>query len=265
MTLQDLRKINEGNTAEIFAYGEDKIIKLFRPEFPREVANWEYTVSQSIVPYIRTMPRVYELLEVEGRIGIVYERVHGNSMLQQMMRHPFSIPSFARTMARLQQEFAVPAPEELQTVQEKLKRDIERVKDLSESDKESVYQYLQRMPRGNHICHFDFHPGNIVMDQLNVYVIDWMTACQGDPNADAARTLMMLEYAGVGESSFLKRNLFYWVKKSLIRHYLKEYRRLTHASMDDINQWKYPVAAARMCEWLSPQEHLALRQFVLSK
>ncbi len=46
-------------------------------------------------------PAAGDTVEVEGRLGIVYERVDGPSMLEEVTRHPWMLPSVARQFADL--------------------------------------------------------------------------------------------------------------------------------------------------------------------
>jgi aminoglycoside phosphotransferase (APT) family kinase protein len=41
------------------------------------------------------------------------------------------------------------------------------------------------------LCHFDLHPGNVIVSAKGWVVIDWLTASSGPPAADFARTLVL--------------------------------------------------------------------------
>lgn len=45
---------------------------------------------------------------------------------------------------------------------------------LSDEEKSLILNYLETLPEGTHLCHGDFHPGNVLMDE-QLWVIDWMT------------------------------------------------------------------------------------------
>lgn len=40
------------------------------------------------------------------------------------------------------------------------------------------------MPDGDHLCHGDFHPRNVLGEALQPILIDWPNACCGDPASD---------------------------------------------------------------------------------
>ncbi len=63
--------------------------------------------------------------------------------------------------------------------------------------RQSVLTLLQTLPDTNQLCHNDFHPANILMDDQGPVIIDWMDAARADPLADVARTLILVQFAGL--------------------------------------------------------------------
>ncbi|MFD1910018.1 phosphotransferase family protein [Paenibacillus rhizoplanae] len=55
---------------------------------------------------------------------------------------------------------------------------------------------LAELPDGEKLCHGDFHPDNILMDD-KLWVIDWMTGVRGNPAADVARSVIMFSIGGL--------------------------------------------------------------------
>lgn len=151
------------------------------------------------------------------------------------------------------------------TVKEKLAWEINLAKELTPDEKESLIKYLDRLPEKNNLCHFDFHPGNIMVDESKYQVIDWMTACAGDPAADIARAWLLLKY-GEMINADKKTALLISIMKTIIRgQYLRNICRLSHITRADIDKWILPVAAARLSEWLTAQERANLLKFIRIK
>ena len=44
---------------------------------------------------------------------------------------------------------------------------------------------------GRGVCHYDFHPANVLVGPNGWVVIDWLTAAAGPSSADLARTLVL--------------------------------------------------------------------------
>ena len=74
--------IGVGRIAEVFAWGDDQVLKLFRAEFPQEWADYEAEMGRAVHAAGVTSPAVGEVIEIDGRKGIVFERVDGPTMLR---------------------------------------------------------------------------------------------------------------------------------------------------------------------------------------
>lgn len=253
-SIADTRMITQGNTAEIFYYGENQILKLFRPNMPREAVFAEYEKVGIIQSVLQSVPRAYEVVLYKNRYGIIYEKIVGSDMIKVMLSKPFMLKSYARKLAHFHTAFLSSSINVGISVKQKLNNEVDLVDDLSDVDKKIVKDYLYNLPDGNKLCHFDFHPGNVMMANDKPIIIDWMTACTGNPNADVARTCLLLQYGELPYANFFTRNLARILEKYIGKIYYKEYKKITGASSHDIDQWILPVAAARLMEWIPDSE-----------
>src|SRR5262249_47888212 len=72
------------------------------------------------------------------------------------------------------------------------------------------------------ILHLDFHPMNLIYDENGqLAVLDWTEADLGDPHADVATTLMLMETVQVGRETVLGRSLTGVGRGILRRRYLR--------------------------------------------
>ncbi|MDO5518794.1 MAG: hypothetical protein Q4F66_14655 [Clostridium sp.] len=83
-------KINEliakGHTAVIYSYGEDKILKVFNDFMPKRAVVYELRMNEIINSLLSNTPKVYDLIEYEGRPALIYERIEGEDLLQRMVK-----------------------------------------------------------------------------------------------------------------------------------------------------------------------------------
>jgi hypothetical protein len=93
-------------------------------------------------------------------------------------------------------------------------------------------------------------------------ILDWMTACKGDACADVARTCLMLKYGEAAHMPWILRWLISIFQHHIYKIYIREYLTISQRSMEDINRWELPVAAARLREWISENEKKVLLQLV---
>lgn len=88
------------------------------------------------------------------------------------------------------------------------------------------------MPKGDRLCHGDFHPINVLGQTSQPLVIDWPDACRGDPSADVCRSYLLLKLHAA----------------EIAEPYLDAYCRITNISRVTIVGWLPYVAAARLAE-----------------
>src|SRR6266498_2632911 len=95
------KPIAAGRTAEIYAWGEGRVIKLLRPGFPAYLIQQAEVITTAIYQAGIAAPKIFEVVEVDGRPGIVYERIDGPSLTGSIERHPFRLRDHAALLARL--------------------------------------------------------------------------------------------------------------------------------------------------------------------
>lgn len=88
--------------AEVFAWGDGRVLKLYRAGVTRETAEREAANARAAhAAGVRT-PGVVEVRTVDGRRGTVFERVEGPTMLEAHVAHPGSAGALGRMLADLQ-------------------------------------------------------------------------------------------------------------------------------------------------------------------
>lgn len=69
-----------GRTAEIYAWQEGQVLKLFHSGFALEDIEQEARIAGAMHASGLPVPSVGEIVRVNGRNGLVYQRVEGESM-----------------------------------------------------------------------------------------------------------------------------------------------------------------------------------------
>ena len=239
--------IGTGRTAEIFAWGDDGILKLFMDWCPHSWIEKEERLSRIVYETGLPVPAVEGIIEVNGRSGIIFERITGRSMpdliMNEMTSNPEGVLPYAEILAELHasiHSFEIP---DLPSLRDMIERGIRNARALSEDSRLRTIQVLDKMKDGTTLCHYDFHPFNVIMSPRGPIVIDWMTASQGNPHADIARTLLISQ----GFQHSIPLNL-HTALKSFIDRYLTRYSEIREISLEEVRTWRLPIAAARMNE-----------------
>jgi len=254
--------LGQGNTAEIYECSTDKILKLYKSTMPDKACESEFYITENINRTLGIGPKAYEIIYLDGRIGAIYEKVAGKTMLNEMLSKIWTINKRSKLLAYYHSEIQKKIDFKLLTVKEKLKENIESVGELTLLEKDKLLRYLETLPEGNILCHFDFHPDNIILNKGRPIVIDWMTACIGEGAADIARTCLILKYSEVPMKSRFIQKLIRKFQNKVYQNYIGEYLKITNTKMVDIQKWEVPIAAARLCEWIPENEKNRLMNIV---
>lgn len=251
----DLQIIGEGNTAEVYSWKDGQILKLFRKEFPLDGIEKEYKVNKEVEKLGLPIPRSEEMVEYNGRTGIVYERASGESMLQLITRKPWKSRKIVKHMVDLQYEMHQCKAKNLGSYKEALSWNINHTNALSDNAKQAILRILDQLPEGDFLCHGDFHPGNIIRTKDNYVILDWMTAASGVPGMDVARTAMLIKDAAMpGNIPVIAKVIISRMRASMHKDYLKYYKKRSGITQEEIDCWRLPIIAARLTEWISDEE-----------
>jgi uncharacterized protein (TIGR02172 family) len=248
-----------GRTAEVYAWKEGYVLKLFHEWFPSGEVEYEARIAGVVQEAGLPAPAAGEVVEIDGRYGLVYERVIGASMTEALVSRPWTVGQSARVLAELQAGMhRVEGVRDLPSQHERLREKIRAAEKLSPDLREAVLKALEQLPQGNRLCHGDFHPGNVLMTGEGALVIDWIDATRGNPLADVARSTIILMGAAASDqisNPFMKAfaRLFH---AAYVRHYFS----LCPGGEHEYRHWLPIVAAARLSENIPELERWLVAQ-----
>ena len=225
------------------------MIKLFHAGRSEQAVERERSIAKVLNTLRVPVPRYEGERRVEDRHGLIFERIEGDSMLRTCVRQPWQVPRRARQLAELHFALHAQSAPELPRQRAYLQRMIERATDLPEVTRRLALEQLQRLPDGDRLCHGDFHPDNVVLSRRGFVVLDWVTATQGVPAADVARSLLLLELAVLpGDTPRGVVVVMQAVRRLFTRGYWRRYAALSGLQRADILAWQLPLLAGRLSE-----------------
>lgn len=126
---------------------------------------------------------------------------------------------------------------------------------IDEKCKKNLIEKLNSFPESDKVCHGDFHPINLLFNNNDVFIIDWLGATRGDPLADAAGSYLIIKAMGTETKklTFFKKMVLSAFISKFADAYIKEYINISGASMSDIEKW-LPIRAATYLDVGLPQE-----------
>jgi tRNA A-37 threonylcarbamoyl transferase component Bud32 len=248
-----------GRTADIYAWEDGCVLKLFHNWFDIENIRFEQRMARQVHAAGLPVPVVGELLKANGRNGLVYERVVGQNMWDILEKRPWLVFSLARKTAELHAwVHATNIKSDFPPQRRRLENKLRSADSLPDRLKKESLTALSSLPDGNSICHGDFHPGNILLSLDRAVVIDWIDASRGNPLADFARSsIIILGTAGSSQIPNYPLKLFVRMFHSI---YLRTYFQLRPGGEAEYLHWLPVVAAARLSENIPELESWLLKQ-----
>ena len=247
-----------GRTAEIFFWDEDHVLKLYLDWCPADWVEYESKIAHAVYAAGIPTPAAGEIVAVNGRRGLIYERIEGQSMLQDLNSHPWKLLGHARSLAELQLKIHRQSIPDLPSYKERLNHAIRSTRYLTEELREKHLHLLESLPNGQTLCHGDYHPGNIILSRNGPVVVDWMTACSGGHWADVARTCLLLTIGPKGAGNLVSP-LLHIAIRLYYRVYLNRYLSTVPDKNNELRRWAPVIAAGRLHEDITPERGTLLK------
>jgi aminoglycoside phosphotransferase (APT) family kinase protein len=250
--------IGQGRTAEIYAWGDGEALKLYHVGWPASAAAHEVDIGRALAGTGLPVPTVGRALEVDGRYGLLFERIVGPSLMERFSAKPWTVIESLRVFTDLHLAMHTHSVTGLPSQREQLARLIKEASAAPVAIRAQALERLDQLPDGNALCHGDYHPDNVLMTRGGPVIIDWGSASSGHPLGDVARTELLL---GVGEppASRMNRWLLSSARALVRRAYIRRYLRLRPASAGDLAAWRFPIAVARLGEGIVEERDKLLR------
>lgn len=257
--VSELQKLGEGRQAELFVWPPG-VVKLFRNPQDQAAATNEATRMAALAPTGLPMPRIFGTVTIEGRPGIVMERLTGTDQLTLLGRRPSIVWPAARTLGELHARLhAIAAPDALPALKPALNELIASSDRVPKTRKVFVLEALARLPDGNAVCHGDVHPANAIGRDSSAKIIDWAIVTRGDALADVASTLLIFDAGALPPGAPFVVKLMTSVGRGLFRwRYLRTYRRMRPFDESALAAWRVVAIAARLTHGIAEEREQLL-------
>lgn len=175
------------------------------------------------------IPKVLEVTMIDGKWAIVSEYIKGKTLAQLMEEDADKKDEYLEKFVELQLLVHSKTAPLLNKLKDKMNRKIS-ISELDATTRYDLHTRLEGMPKHNKVCHGDFNPSNIIVDESgDMYIIDWSHATQGNASADAARTYLLFWLNGDIDGAKKYLDLF-CNKSNTAKQYVQKWMPIVAAS-----------------------------------
>ena len=261
--LNNLTLLAEGAQARVYHYGDDKVLRVIRCSEDETLVKNEIAVIGALRGAGVLVPKTYEYMQIGDHPAIMSEKIKGISLMEYLNRHLLRIVQVGRWLGELHLQLAAAASEvALQPGRARARYIVNQSEWLDESRMDFVLSLIDGLPDGSDLCHGDFHPGNILRQGDQNYIIDWVGVNRGDLLSDAANTYLLMNNTpilpGVGSVRFALMRL---MGPLLSRGYMGALGRGRPIDTGVFSQWLVVKAAERTVHG-TPGEKERLAAFI---
>ncbi len=241
----EAQHIGRGQSGEVFRLDDDTVLKLFFPHIALHTVEREHLATSLAAECGLLVAEPLERVRVGERHGLVMRYLEGSVLLRKVGKRPVGMTLALVALARWQTRLhGQPAGTGLPTMKAVLTHQV-AVSVAGGAPIAAAGRVLHDGADGDRLCHGDLHFGNVIATPDGLAAIDWAKAYIGMPEADVARSELLIRYGSYGR--FMSR----FPPARILRHisaewYLSWYCLLSRRRRRDIMRWRLPVAVAWM-------------------
>lgn len=221
----------------IYRY-EDTVIKVFVESHPKSNILNEALNQSRVEETGLKIPKILSVGKVDNCWSITMDYIPGKTLHQLIKENPDKIDEYLDLFVDLQIEMHTKTAPLLNKLKDKLNRQIQSVNNLDATSKYELLMRLDSMPKHTKLCHGDFLPSNIIINDSGAYIIDWSHATQGNASGDTATT-------------YLKMVLYY---PELADKYIKLFCKKSDTALQYVQKWLPIVAAQQLLKAETEEE-----------
>jgi tRNA A-37 threonylcarbamoyl transferase component Bud32 len=245
--LKKLKMLAQGGEAVIYDIGDGKIIRVLRV-----AGRQQFETEKILYPLLQknniNVPEIYDYAEIEGRSAQIMQNINGNDMLEYLEHHPFCMNKLVKKLADMHTEVLnIEADSRMNTIKDKINYFLSRSLPTDKKLADFVIKLLEELPDKSNVCHGDFHPGNILMQNGKYYIIDWSGAYIGDSLSDIAHSYLIMKLVPFMPGHRKVQHAFIRFAGSLMaKSYLKQMSELKSFDFELFSKWTVVISFLRL-------------------
>ena len=229
ISVEGCQVLGKGGNGAVYRLDDETIVKVYfsNRHSPERINRSRETTKRAFVCGIPTMI-AFDMVKVGENYGVVYEMINAKSLGQEICEHPDKIDDYsnliADTLLKIHHiEFEKGT---LPDSKERLRKEVIATREAGfykPEEAERVMKLIDDIPDRNTFIHQDFHPGNLMLQNGEIMLIDVDDSGLGHPIIDLAA--MHLVYVTAAKTSYkltamgLTKDQFARVWNNILKRY----------------------------------------------
>ena len=180
-------EIGRGGNGTIYRLDEDTIVKVYKPWMSLEQIDREREYARTA--FVNGIPSViaYDVVKCKDSLGVVFELVKSDTLGHAMHAEPDRLEEYVGkyvTLAKTLHSTHVPAGsfDRIQDVYHRLAENLGEW--CSDEEIQFLHSIIDDIPEADTVTHNDLHPGNIMLQDGELLLIDMPEVTVGPPVCD---------------------------------------------------------------------------------
>ena len=229
ISVEGCRVLGKGGNGAVYRLDDETIVKVYfsNRHSPERINRSRETTKRAFIHGIPTMI-AFDMVKVGENYGVVYEMINAKPLGQEICEHPDRIDEYSNLIADTLLNIHHIEFEKgtLPDSKERLRKEVIATRDAGFYKPEEaarVMKLIDSIPDRNTFIHQDFHPGNLMLQNGEIMLIDVDDSGLGHPIIDLAA--MHLVYVTAAKTSYkltamgLTKDQFARVWNNILKRY----------------------------------------------
>ena len=273
MSVEGCKLIGKGGNGEVYRLNDETIVKVYQGErnTPEKIRQNREVTKDAFLNGIPTTI-AFDMVRVGENYGVVFEMVNARSFEQELADHPEKAELYANKIADTlmllhKTTFEEGALPDSRDVFRKYIRETLDKGYFKQKEADRLFKLIDDIPARNTFIHQDFHPGNLMLQNDEIVLIDVEDSGLGHPILDLSAMYMV--YVTAAQRGWTKKHNGIGKKEFGIMWdiIIKKYFNTTDAKeIKEINRILKGYATIRLIHEVATSPRVAdyLRKIVIS-
>ena len=207
ISVEGCELIGEGGNGAVYRLNDDTIVKVYKAQIDAlglEEINREREYARTA--FVNGIPSViaYDMVKVGDKYGVVFEMLNSDTLGHAMKNNPEKLVEYTNQYVSLAKTLHSTKISDgsIERTQEIYHRNISNLTEwCSDEEIALMHSIVDAIPEADTVIHNDFHPGNIMINNGELVLIDMPMISLGPPICDLVATYRDMIVAPAGDKA----------------------------------------------------------------